>query len=228
MATPRKTAAKVANPRKQAARAQPEPESTAEVTVAGRRRVSGLATTAPTRTATGGKTTRTATPPRGRTTAKAAKAVAVIEPTEILAAPEPAPADNDEAAAGGVVEETPIVWHGRSIRVRLPTIEQLTMYDRLSKKFAKLAEEGAKPGAAPMSMQDAVHNYDRAVKLITSVIVDRADIEFLEDLLLEREVDLAEAGTLLKQAFDRLGEANDEAKNRADRRAARGRARLVD
>lgn len=181
--------------------------------------------TAPTRTATAGAATRTAARPRARTAARAD--TVTVEPTDIVdgsPAADEAPAD---PADGG--EQADVVWRGRTIRVQLPTLEQMTIYRRLSKKFAALADTANQPGAEPMTLEEATGHYDRAIKLVTSVMVNPADVEWLEDELLERRVTLPDAADLMKEAIGKLGEANTpEPANRQDRRAAGRKARLGD
>ena len=216
MAPPRKTAAaKVASPRAQARKATAAAIEPTEILPAKK--------TARTRTSTAGAEARTATRPRGRTAAAKTVVTGLPEPADTPAAPT---AEPDEVTGG--VEEADLSWRGRTIRIRLPNLEQLTIYRRLSARFAGLADASKKPGAEPMSMEEATRHYDRAIKLITSVFVHREDIDWLEDEMLERRLELADAGELLRLAFDRLHTVNDEAQNRTQRRAATRRARLAD
>lgn len=222
-ATParKRGAAKVASPARQAADEVAGKTAAADLTAVGAR------PRAATRTATGGAGARTATRPRARTAA-AADAV-TVEPTEVLPADgSPAAAEPERPDEGGAVEEVDVVWRGRTIRVRLPNLEQMTIYKRLSRNFAALADRDKDPRAEPMTLDEATGHYDRAIKLITSVMVNRADVEWLEDELLERNILLPDAADLMKEAIGKLGDANEQAGNRQERRKASRKARLGD
>lgn len=202
---------------------------------------------AATRTAAEGAATRTARPGQART------AGAAIEPDEILpgrpasrtarpgrTTPEPqapgSPAAESSPGAGkrnedGVVDEAEVTWRGRMWLVHLPTIEQMTIYRRLSRRFQALGEAQAKPDAEPMSMDEATTHFDRALKLITSVLVKPEDIVWIEDEMLEGRLQLSDASELMRAAFERFGELNpvEETGTRAERRALKtGKARLAD
>ncbi len=229
-ATPAKKAAVGRTPRTPRAQAALED---AAVAAAG----AGRGTRAATRTATDGAATRTARRPSARTAASTGVPQPVVEPTEVLGrAPSPQgdgspaadPAAGDQPNAEGVVEQADVTWRGRVIRVRLPTIEQMTMYRRLARTFQELGERATQPGAEPMDMDEATRHYDRAVKLITSIMVNPADIEWLEDEMLEGRVRLPDAAELMREAIGKLGEKNATAANREERRAAAKRARLAD
>lgn len=230
------TAAKKATPAtKTAARkvAAPRAQTAVEDAALAAARTAGRATRATTRTATAGGSTRTARKATARTAASAVPQV--VEPTEVLdpatppadgtPAAEPAAAD-DVATPDGMVEQTDITWRGRTIRVKLPTIEQMTMYRRLARRFQELGEAANAPGAEPMDMEEATGHYDRAVKLITSILVNRVDLEWLEDEMLEGKVRLPDAAELMRLAISELGERNAPEPNREQRRAKR--ARLAD
>jgi hypothetical protein len=201
------TAAKVAPPAAQTAAAD-TPAGAAPRAAAARR--------VPTRTAVDGSTARTSRASRARTAA-----ATTIEPTEVLAAPG-APAPEPEPDDDGQAAETDVIWRDRTIRVRPPTLEQLTIYRRLARKFHLLSEQNSKPDAEPMSLEEATGHYDRAIKLVTSVMVHPADVEWLEDEMLEGRIRLPDAADLMQKAIGALADANTDAQpNRAARRKAR-------
>lgn len=234
VASPRKQAAKAAAGRKAAAQ-PPEVPDAAPVKAAGKAR---------TRTATAGASARTSVKAKARTVANTDSVemavsnpppLTVVDATEY--ANEPAPtmppppaapvADPDDPE--GVIHQTEVAFRGRMVLVKLPTTEQLTIYRRLSQKFIEIGNAAERPGAQPMEMEEAIKHYDRAVKLVTSVIVKDDDKEWLEDEMLEGRMELPDAIDLLKGAFDQLAQVNDKARNRAERRAAKsGKARLGD
>jgi hypothetical protein len=234
VASPRKQAAKAAAGRKPAAaKAAPEvpevPKKAVKATAAARTRTSA------------GATARTAMKPKGRTVTNADTVTMAVsdEPLNIVdvtvydePAPEPpappappAPEEDPE----GVIQQTEVPFRDRMVLVKLPTTEQLTIYRRLSQKFIEIGNAAERPGAQPMQMEEAIKHYDRAVKLVTSVIVKEEDKEWLEDEMLEGRMELPDAIELLKGAFNRLAAVNDEGQNRAERRSSKARkARLGD
>lgn len=220
MADTGKRAARVAPPRKRAAAAVETidpPEILPGKTAANAR----------TRTSTPGGAARTATGRRARTAA----AATAVEP-EIPATPAEAdqvgpPADGDPAATE--MPETDVEWNGRTWHVRLPSLEQLTIYRRLNRQFQELGEAQRREGAEPLSLEQATKYFDRALKLITSILVNPDDIEWLEDAMLEGKLTLTKASGLMKAAFDALGKlAKEREAQNENRQARRARARLAD
>lgn len=135
---------------------------------------------------------------------------------------DPEPGNDETTLAGAVVP-----FHGRDIKVALPTIEQLVVMRRLADQYRNV------DGKQLTSAQDAINGYDRALMSITSVIVDPEDVVFVENLLLQGKTDLTGAGVLLREAMDALQAANADAINREERRrqnrtkGSRGTARLA-
>jgi hypothetical protein len=145
-----------------------------------------------------------------------------------------AQSDGQETTTDGQGEEPKLAgavvpFHGRDIRVAVPSIEQLVVMRRLANQY------GSAAGVQITSAEEAVTGYDRALMSITSVVVDPADVVFLENLLLQGKTDLAGAGVLLREAMQALQTANEEALNREERRkqqrnqpkGSRGTARLA-
>lgn len=186
------------------------------------------------------KTTKTPKAPRAAMTTKAAKAAkapkaAADAPTEdagtdmvisgeVLGARD-LDAEDDSSKAEGL-RTTVVPFHGRLIRVRMPTLEQVAVYRRLAAKFTAMSEKDAKVDA-----DQAIRAYDRAISVISSVIVEPDDVEWLEDELLARRLDLESAAPLMDQAMAELRKANEHLtqNNRQERREARrGKARRAE
>ena len=172
-------------------------------------------------------TTRRVAPAKKTTTAakKATAAKARVRPAKA------APAAPQEQVLEGEVVGDPtdqpveglqtakVPFFGRDIEVRMPTLEQVTVYERVAAKFAALRD-----GDAPIDGKTATKLYGRAFKVITSIVVNPDDVEFLEDLLLEQTTDLAGLTPLLGQGMTQLKAANAHLANREERR----RAKLTD
>lgn len=168
-------------------------------------------------------------PVRARTTTKAPakRAPRKAAPHPVVDEEEPVVIEGDVVEAyddGPNVEADPdqepelvgalVPFHGREIAVRLPSLEQLVVMRRLAEQYRGYGDGGKQLTSA----DEALTGYDRALKTITSVVVNQADIVFIEDLLLEGKTDLTGAGVLLKQAMDALSAANEEQISRAERR----------
>jgi hypothetical protein len=181
-----------------------------------------------TRTSTRGAENRTATVARARTAA----AASTVEPEIPPPPPAEEPGTPDAGPTPDGVEEMPeadVEWNGRTWRVRLPSLEQLTIYRRLNAKFQEIGQAQAKPDAQPMSLETATKYFDRALKLITSILVNADDIEWLEDEMLENRLTLTAASGLMRKAFDELGRISKEREAANENRTARrARARLAD
>lgn len=131
--------------------------------------------------------------------------------------------DEPTELAHGFVE-----FRGRTIEVQAPSIEQIVIIRRLQKTFADTAK------LKEIDAEEAVRLMDRALKAITSITVNPGDVDFVEDLWLERKMDLEETLPLLTTSMRTLEAANTSQVNRAQRRAAEkksqnrsGRATLV-
>jgi hypothetical protein len=229
---PRK-AAKVAPPRKTTGDAAARPRKVATSTRGGA--AARTAISPQDRTAAVVEPTEIQPPPAKRvrpartaTTAAAALPAgaaepAAVEPDQIIDA-DGATAQGDVRNDEGLVVETSITWRDRDIRVRLLTLEQLTMYRRLGRQFEALGTSGK--GADEITMEEATKHFDRAVKLITSVMVLPDDIEWLEDEMLAGNLELDDAAGIIKAAFERFQQLNPA--NREARRQAAKKARLGD
>jgi hypothetical protein len=145
------------------------------------------------------------------------------DPDAAAAAAERQLAD-EQAAAEADLPTAQLPFHGRSIAVRSPTAEQLVMYRRLSGQFKQLAER-----PDDVSVDEALRQMDRAIRLIQSVMTGQDDRDWLEGELLDGNLRLSDCNALLRAAFAKLQESAEQQQNRATRRAGqRGAARFAD
>lgn len=189
---------------KTAAKAAPAKKTTVA------RKTTAAAKTAPAKKATAAKST-----PAKRATAKAA--ALVPPPEEVLEGTVEGVDDQDD---GEGLRTALVPFHGRQIEVRFPTIEQLTIYKRVADRFAQL-----KTDDKAIDAKTAVGHFDRALRIITSIVVKPEDVAWIEDEMLDGRLTLPDAAPLIRQAMDKLQEANADAGNRAARRARARRAR---
>lgn len=112
-----------------------------------------------------------------------------------------------------------IEFEGRRMLVRRPSIEQIAMYRRIAKQMEALKDREittAKEG------ESVVIIFDRAAKMIESVLVDADDREWVQDQLLAGRK-ISDLVPILRQAIDKIGE--QAAARKTTGPAARGRAR---
>lgn len=122
-----------------------------------------------------------------------------------------------------------VEFQGRTIEVRAPDLEQIVIIRRLQRVFSDAAK------LKDIEAEEALKLMDRALKAVTSVTVNPEDLEFIEDLWLDRKIRLEQTLPLLTASMKALEAANADQMNRAERRAAQqkksgsktGRASLV-
>lgn len=123
------------------------------------------------------------------------------------------------ARPGGTQEKdaqiAEIAFQGRQVKVKLPTFEQLTIFKRTADRFASIRDSDQQ-----ITGPEATRLYDRALRVITALLVDRDQVEWIEDLLLDGTVELADCTPLITEAVGALREANTSAGNREQRRSA--------
>jgi len=124
--------------------------------------------------------------------------------------------DDDDGDDGDddvpVLKNAEVEFMGRTIEVRMPDIDQITIIRRLETTFNNASK------ATDMDADKALRLMSRALKAVTSVIVNPEDIDFIEDLVLGGEVKIVETLPILHKAMNKLKEANQDAGNRAARR----------
>jgi len=140
----------------------------------------------------------------------------------------PAPADGAPLEGDVLAPAAPqrklvtatVTFHGRELTVKTPQPEQLAVARRVALQLEKIKDQPDVDG------EKALKLFDRAITVVTTVLVDPDDIEWLEDRILAG-MELTEAAPLMSLAIGALREQNPG--NRAERRASatpsRGRAR---
>lgn len=157
----------------------------------------------------------TAKTPNARRPAKAAPRKATPKKTAKTAA---APAA--EATADGTAEDQAqpptITFEGRTMAVQMPTPEQLAVWSRTADKLT-----GRDFG--DMSPEEGLKLFDRAQRIIGSVLSEPADRDWLEDQFLFEGLKLEKASTIISEAIAALPQLQEQQQptNRAARRARR-------
>lgn len=107
----------------------------------------------------------------------------------------------------------PVPFKGREIHMRMPTPEQLLVWQRTMKQFENM-------NAAGMNAHQALNAIDRCVRIITSLFVQPKDREWLDDGLLDQEIKLNDLLPLMSDTIEAFRAVVQESGNREERRAA--------
>lgn len=117
-----------------------------------------------------------ATPPRRR-----AAITAVPDPT-VIDGEVVTPSNNGKATKPPTIE-----FRGRTMPVRFPTAEQLTVWNRTARRASEIS-------GRDITNQEAATLLDRVLRIIQSVLDEQADRDWVEDQLLDGGLTLAGDG----------------------------------
>lgn len=73
------------------------------------------------------------------------------------------------------------------------------------------------------SNDEAIRVYEKVIQIVTSIMVDRADRDWVEDLLIRKEMDLEEATQIMSQAAEEWAKDGNREQRRA-KKATRKKA----
>lgn len=128
---------------------------------------------------------------------------------------------SDEQGAAGVDESAPntaaereITFRDRVIWVRLPSPEQILVWQRIVRQLQS-------PDIRGWDSDEVMRALDRARRIIDSIILHRIDVEWLDDLMLDGDLTLEGAAEILQLTIEAFGDGRESSGNRADRRAAK-------
>ena len=111
--------------------------------------------------------------------------------------------------------ELPVMLMGREIYCRMPSLEQLLVWERTVKRLTEAPMDASWTGSEVMAA------LERLRKIIDSLMVNRADVDWLDDQFLEKKVTFKELAPFITDVTDAFAEAAEAEGNRADRRAAK-------
>lgn len=114
------------------------------------------------------------------------------------------------------IPEVEVQFSGRSIWVNMPTPEQLLVWDRTVRNLTDAPPDESWTGSQVMK------SLDRLRRIVDSIMVNRADIEWLDDQFLDKALtfkDLAPFITLVVDGFADAAEKANSTSNRAAKRA---------
>lgn len=138
-----------------------------------------------------GKTTKKA--PAKKATPKKAPAKKTEAPRQQAA--DALPADGADTSPPPEAETRPIVFRGRTIRVKQPMPEQAAAWERIGAKFAGVNSE-------TVSGADARQIFRRGQLVILGIIATEDDKEWLDDLFVEGSLTLTEAAEIVTLTVD--------------------------
>lgn len=116
--------------------------------------------------------------------------------------------------------ELPIPFMGREIWVKMPRPEQILVWQRTVNRLTQ-APEGAQ-----WSGPEVMVALERLRKIVDSILVNRTDIEWLDDQFLEGTIGFRELTPLITEAVSAFQtKAEEEAPNREAKRAVKKTAK---
>lgn len=110
--------------------------------------------------------------------------------------------------------ELPVQFRGREVYVRLPTPEQLLVWQRTVRQLQNA-------DTASFSGAEALRALDRARRIIDSVIANPSDKDWLDDEFLDGTMGLKDAGALITLTVEAFSEAAENEGNRETRRTTK-------
>jgi hypothetical protein len=133
------------------------------------------------------------------------------------------PTTEAEIEAEGIeIPELEIPFHGRQIWVRMPSPEQLLVWDRVIKRLTDAPPNTSWTGSEIMAA------LDRLRRIIDSLMVNKADVVWLDDQFLDGVLTFKQLAPFITQVVDAFAAAAEEnAPNRAAKRAAKKTKKAV-
>lgn len=113
----------------------------------------------------------------------------------------------DQQEAAQPFPEVPVPFMGREIYCRMPTPEQLLVWQRTVKRLTEAPIDASWTGSEVMAA------LERLLKIINSLMVNKVDVEWLDDAFLEQSLgfqDLAPFITLVTSEFAKITEENGQ------------------
>ena len=120
----------------------------------------------------------------------------------------------EPAADQTQVPELEIPFAGRTLWVTMPSPEQLLVWRRTLRQLQKVDVKS-------WSAEQVMTALERARKIIDSLLVNKADVTWLDDEMLEGRVTLMNAAEIINTTAAAFAEAAEREGNRETRRAAK-------
>ena len=115
------------------------------------------------------------------------------------------------------IPEVEVQFEGRTIWARMPTPEQLLVWERTVKNLTEAPPDLTWTGSQVMK------SLDRLRRIVDTILVNRADVEWLDDQFLDGTLTFKSLAPFIAKVVDAFADAAEQANatsNRAARRAA--------
>jgi hypothetical protein len=107
-----------------------------------------------------------------------------------------------------------VMFMGREVYCRMPSTEQLLVWQRTVKRLTEAPINASWTGSEVMSA------LERLRKIIDSLLANRSDVDWLDDQFLEGTVTFRDLAPFITDVTDAFAEAAEAEGNRETRRAA--------
>lgn len=111
--------------------------------------------------------------------------------------------------------ELPVTLLGREIYCRMPSPEQLLVWQRTVTRLTEAPIDASWTGSEVMSA------LERLRRIIDSIMVNRADVNWVDDQFLAETLTFQSLAPFITAVTDAFAEAAEQGGNREDRRAAK-------
>ena len=88
-----------------------------------------------------------------------------------------------------------ITYRGRTMRVQMPSADQLAVWQRTATKLAN---------ATGLGVEETMKLIQRAITMIATVLVDEVDRDWVEESILHGDMDIMGAAAILTMAIEKL------------------------
>lgn len=114
------------------------------------------------------------------------------------------------------IPEVAVQFEGREIWTRMPSPEQLLVWDRTVKRLTGAPPDESWTGSQVMA------SLDRLRRIVDTILVNRADVDWLDDQFLDGALTFKSLAPFITQVVDAFADAAEEgAPNREAKRAAK-------
>lgn len=123
----------------------------------------------------------------------------------------------DTAEEELAVPEVQVPFHGRTILARMPSPEQLLVWDRTVRQLTEAPPDETWTGSRVMK------SLDRLRRIVDSILPQKSDVEWLDDQFLDGTLTFRDMAPFITDVVNAFADAAEEANatsNRAARRAA--------
>lgn len=123
----------------------------------------------------------------------------------------------EQQTAGAAGAERPIMFRDRELWVKFPTEEQIVVFGRTLRSLQSAEVQN-------WNGPQVLKALDRVMRIVTSVLVNQVDVDWVEDEMLDGRLKLPEACEITTAAIKAF---EAEPANRAEKRAAAPRKRAA-